>query len=150
MIRLALATDEAAIRDCATRAYARYIPLIGRRPAPIEADFATQIASGQVYVATGAAGDVLGYIVFHPEEDAILLESVAVLPAAAGCGIGKALIRFCEEMAHQQGFCRVRLYTNAKMLENLAIYPRLGYVQVDRLTEDGFDRVFFEKRLDWP
>lgn len=34
------------------------------------------------------------------------------------------------------------------MTDNLSIYPRLGYVEVERRLEDGFNRVFFEKRLD--
>jgi hypothetical protein len=33
------------------------------------------------------------------------------------------------------------------MTENLSIYPRLGYVEVARRSEDGFNRVFFEKQL---
>jgi hypothetical protein len=33
------------------------------------------------------------------------------------------------------------------MVENLAYYPRLGYVEYDRRREDGFDRVYFRKRL---
>jgi len=44
----------------------------------------------------------------------------------------------------------VHLYTNEKMTDNLSIYPRLGYVEVARRHEDGFDRVFFEKRLSGP
>lgn len=42
----------------------------------------------------------------------------------------------------------VHLYTNERMIDNLSIYPRLGYVEVERRLEDGFKRVFFEKRLD--
>jgi hypothetical protein len=34
------------------------------------------------------------------------------------------------------------------MTENLAFYPRLGYEEVDRRTDGGFERVFFVKRLD--
>jgi hypothetical protein len=45
MIRQAEASDEPKIRDCAEQAYARYVPLIGRTPAPMIADFAAQIAS---------------------------------------------------------------------------------------------------------
>jgi len=33
------------------------------------------------------------------------------------------------------------------MTENLSIYPHLGYIEVDRREEDGFSRVYFEKRL---
>ena len=78
----------------------------------------------------------------------MFLENVAVLPAAAGWGIGKSLIAFCETEARRFGLGAVHLYTNEKMIENLAIYPRLGYGEVDRRMEDGFNRVFFVKHLD--
>ena len=34
MIRLAEASDESNIRSCAEQAYSRYVPVIGRKPAP--------------------------------------------------------------------------------------------------------------------
>lgn len=147
MIRLAVATDEPEIRQCAEQAYARYVPLIGRKPAPMTADFARQIADGVVYVATDDRAVFQGFIVFYAEHGHMLLENVAVLPSAAGQGVGKALIRFCEDAARQQGVGAVHLYTNEKMTENLSIYPKLGYVNVGQRTEDGFKRVYFEKTL---
>jgi hypothetical protein len=57
------------------------------------------------------------------------------------------LIGFCEEAAWRQGFGKVQLYTNEKMTENLSIYPKLGYVEIDRRTENGFNRVYFEKAV---
>lgn len=149
MIRRANPDDEAQIRDCAEQAYARYVAVIGRKPAPMVADFKAQIAAGQVYVSV--EGEAFhGFIVFFPKGDHILLENVAVLPSATGRGIGKALVGFCEEKARRGDFKAVHLYTNEKMIENLSIYPRLGYVEVARRHEDGFDRVFFEKRLSDP
>ncbi|WP_290688299.1 MULTISPECIES: GNAT family N-acetyltransferase [unclassified Haematobacter] len=142
VIRRAEIDDEPWIRVCAERAYARYVPSIGRKPAPMTADFGSQIAAGQVHVALGERGP-LGFIVFYPQWDHMLLENVAVSPEAAGQGVGRALIAFCEAQA--AGMAGVRLYTNAKMAENLAIYPRLGYVETGRRQEDGFDRVYFEK-----
>ncbi|WJD60857.1 GNAT family N-acetyltransferase [Pseudomonas kurunegalensis] len=147
MIRLAVATDEPEVRQCAEQAYARYVPLIGRKPAPMTADFARQIADGVVYVATDDRAVLQGFIVFYAEHGHMLLENVAVLPSAAGQGVGKALIRFCEDAARQQGVGAVHLYTNEKMTENLSIYPKLGYVNVGQRTEDGFKRVYFEKTL---
>jgi hypothetical protein len=46
IIRQALAGDESAVRTCAEKAYVRYVPLIGRKPAPMLADYASRIARG--------------------------------------------------------------------------------------------------------
>lgn len=92
-------------------------------------------------------GGLLGFVVFYPDGEYMLLENVAVAPEAVGQGIGKALIMYCEVAAKAQGVSAVRLYTNAKMTENLSIYPHLGYAEIGRCHEDGFDRVYFEKRI---
>ncbi|WP_172329966.1 GNAT family N-acetyltransferase [Mangrovicoccus sp. HB161399] len=148
MIRPALPADEAAIRACAEAAFARYVPLIGRRPAPMDADFAAKIAAGQTHVSADATGRVAGYVIFCPEDGAMHLDAIGVLPEAAGQGIGKALIAFCEAEARRLGLPLVTLHTNQKMEANLSIYPRLGYVETGRGEQDGFARVFYEKRLD--
>ncbi|MFT3690343.1 GNAT family N-acetyltransferase [Paenirhodobacter sp.] len=147
MIRQAVARDEPKIRECAELAYARYVPLVGRKPAPMTADFADQIAAGRVYVSATDDGDFQGFIVFYPEGEHILLENVTVLPASAGRGVGEALIAFCESQARACGKRAVHIYTNEKMAENLSIYPKLGYHEVDRRSEDGFNRVYFAKPL---
>lgn len=143
----ALASDEAKIRTCAEHAYTQYIAAIGRKPAPMLADYAAQIAAGQVHVCVDEQGEVQGFIVFFAVGQHLLLENVAVSTAGQGKGIGKALVRFCEAQAQQLGLNSVLLYTHVKMTANLAIYPRLGYTEIDRRAEDGFDRVYFEKRF---
>ncbi|GBQ96572.1 N-acetyltransferase GCN5 [Acetobacter nitrogenifigens DSM 23921 = NBRC 105050] len=147
MIRQAVTEDVSEIRDCAVKAYRRYVSLIGQKPAPMIADFAKQIADGSVYVAADGDGILQGFIVFYPENGSIFLENVAVMPHAAGHGIGKSLIFFCEDQARQLGFNAVTLYTNEKMIENILIYLKLGYVETGRRTEHGFKRIFFEKSL---
>lgn len=147
MIRKAVEADEAHVRACAESAYSRYIAAIGRKPAPMLADYAAQIAAGEIHIAVDAADGLQGFIVFFPKDGHMFLENVAVHPDATGRGVGKSLIRFCEAEAVRLGFRGVHLYTNEKMTENLSIYPRLGYREVDRRSEDGFNRVFFEKRL---
>jgi hypothetical protein len=42
---------------------------------------------------------------------------------------------------------RVRLYTNALMVENQRLYESLGYVETGRSHEHGHDRVFYAKLL---
>ncbi|WP_223488950.1 GNAT family N-acetyltransferase [Pseudomonas sp. A-RE-19] len=147
MIRLAEASDEPDIRNCAEQAYGRYVQAIGRKPAPMVADFAAQIAAGFVYVATDEQATLQGFVVFFANEGHILLENVAVLPSTAGRGVGRSLIRFCEDAGRQRGMNAVHLYTNEKMTDNLLIYPKLGYVKVAQRIEDGFERVYFEKPL---
>ncbi|AUZ04491.2 MULTISPECIES: GNAT family N-acetyltransferase [Vitreoscilla] len=146
-IRLAQQTDVAAIEACAIAAYSPYIVAIGRKPAPMLADFAAQIAAKCVYVAENEDGILCGYIVFFQQDEAVLLESVAVIQAAQGQGVGKALVAFCEQTAQSWGIHKVCLYTNEKMTNNSAMYPKIGYVEVDRRSEEGFNRVYFEKVL---
>lgn len=146
-IRQAKASDETLVKACAEEAYEKYVAAIGQKPAPMIADFAVLISSGFAYVAVSADAEVVGFIIFMHLGDATLLENVAVRSSLAGQGIGKKLIAFCEAEAKRSGSSIVKLYTNAKMIENLSIYPHLGYRETDRRIESGFDRVFFEKTL---
>lgn len=148
MICLATPDDVEAIRRCAEEAYARHVPRIGRRPAPMEADYAALVARGHARVAV-EDGAVLGFVTFWPKGDHLYLDTVAVAPGAEGRGIGRALIGAAEAEAEGRalGLGALRLYTNAAMVENLTLYPYLGYRAVDRRIDEGFDRVFFVKAL---
>jgi len=143
-IRLALADDLADIQTCAHDAYARYVERLGRKPAPMIANFAGQIELGQVHTAI-CDSTFAGYVVFYGEGDHFHLENVAVNPEHAGKGIGKHLIAYVEKVARDEGLVAVELYTNEVMTENLAMYPKLGYVETGRKQQDGFNRVFFRK-----
>jgi len=148
-IRLAGPGDLGEIKRIARSAYAPYVPRIGREPAPMVADFAGWIAAGHLWVAErhdGSSGAV-GFVVAFPREDHWHLSNVAVDPAAQGSGLGGRLIAHVEAMARSAGTPAVELYTNAKMTENQSLYPRLGYAEIGRATEDGFDRVFYRKEL---
>ena len=147
MIRLAVIADLPAIGACAEAAYAQYIPRIGRRPAPMDADYAALVEAGHVRVACDEAGAVLGFVAYWAEADHVYLDAVALLPAAAGRGLGRKLVACAEAAARATGLPEVRLYTNAMMTENLTLYPHLGYVQVDRRMDAGFDRVFYVKTV---
>ncbi|MBM3523754.1 MAG: GNAT family N-acetyltransferase [Alphaproteobacteria bacterium] len=145
-IRAATTADIPRLTAIAHAAYRRYVARIGRRPAPMDPDFATLIAVGDVSVRV--AGDtILGFVIWRAKVDHVFIDNVAVDPAAHGHGHGKAMLNFVEAEARRRGLTELRLYTNAKMTENLAMYPRLGWVETDRRIQDGFDRVFFRKSL---
>ncbi len=146
-IRPAVLCDVPAIRAIAKAAYAPYVPLIGRKPAPMVADFDAVVAAGYADVAL-AGSEVAGYIIhMSATPDGWFLENLAVSPAAQRTGLGHALIAHAEAAARAAGACEITLYTNAKMEANLAFYPRLGYIETHRAVENGFDRVFFRKSI---
>src|SRR5690349_15171704 len=152
-IRPAAEADVPVLREIAVTAYEQYVPLIGRPPAPMTADYATAVRSGQAWVAVavaeaaGADGGVQGFIVLIRHPGFLLLENVAVRPAVQGRGLGARLLAFAEEQARALGLAEIRLYTNEAMAANLAYYPRRGYTETHRAEEDGFRRVFFRKQL---
>jgi ribosomal protein S18 acetylase RimI-like enzyme len=130
----------------ATDAYAKYVSRIGRKPAPMTADYTAAVESASVWIAETAKA-VLGFVITRRDRDSILIETVAVATAAQGRGIGLALMNQAESDARASGVAIIRLYTNVAMTENLAYYSRHGYRETHRATEDGYRRVFFEKRL---
>ncbi len=145
-IRLATPDDIAAVRRCAEGAYEIYVTAIGKKPAPMVADFAAAQAQGQLYVAE-VDREVAGFVVFYHRSDHVHLENVAVSPAHQGKGVGGRLMEFVEQETLKRGLATVELYTNVKMTGNLTLYPALGYEEIGRWSEDGFDRVFYRKTL---
>jgi ribosomal protein S18 acetylase RimI-like enzyme len=142
--RLAKASDLPSIRRLNTAAYAVYLERMDQPPAPVTHDYAAEVAAGAVWLTGEPA---VGVIVLIPAGDSLLIENIAVSPSAQGAGIGRQLMRFAEQQAAALGLDRLTLYTNEVMVENLAIYARLGYRETGRRSEDGFSRVFMEKRL---
>lgn len=140
----------AAVRAAVRDAYAPWVARIGREPGPMGDDYARRVADGQAWLVEDDGGRVVGVLVVQDDPGdsaALLLDNVAVVPAAQGRGVGRALIAFAEDETRRRGRDRVRLYTNALMAENVALYRRLGYAETARRREAGFDRVFLEKRL---
>ena len=54
---------------------------------------------------------------------------------------------FAEEEARRRGHRVIELYTNEVMVENIALYRRLGYVETGRKQVAGYDRVYMRKTL---
>lgn len=145
-IRPAMPADTEVVTAIVEAAYRHYIPRIGKLPGPMLDDYAKRIADDQVWVLTDADG-VGGILVLEQTSDGFLLDNIAVPPDRQGKGYGGALLRFAEAEAVRRGWRDIRLYTNARMTENIALYRRIGYVETARVTEKGFDRVYMVKHL---
>jgi ribosomal protein S18 acetylase RimI-like enzyme len=145
-IRPASADDAPAVAACVNAAYSLYLERMDRPPAPMLADYKTLIAESVVWVLPGE-GRLRGVLVMMPREGDLFLENIAVYPDDQGRGLGRMLMAFVEQQARTLGLSAIELYTNAVMTENLAFYPRLGFVETGRQLEDGYHRVFMRKAL---
>ncbi|WP_454697000.1 GNAT family N-acetyltransferase [Achromobacter aegrifaciens] len=145
-IRLATSNDLPDIERIVAQAYGHYVARIGAIPRPMRDDYPARVAQGTVHVLQ-AQDAVHGVLVLIREDDCLLLDNIAVAPQAQGKGYGRDLMQFAEDAARRMGYDYIRLYTQEKMIENIAIYTRHGYVETHRAEEIGLKRVFMKKAL---
>jgi ribosomal protein S18 acetylase RimI-like enzyme len=109
-------------------------------------DYAALIAAGEVFVLDD--NGIAGIIVLRGRKDHLLVDNIAVEPARQRQGLGRRLLAFADERARLQGISELRLYTHETMVENIAIYRRLGWKETGREVTDRFSRIHFSKHLD--
>ena len=148
-IRPARPEDREAIEAIVAQAYEIYIPRMGKKPGPMLDDYAARIAAGEAFVLE-SEGAVRALLVLIDEPDALLLDNLAVDPAAQGAGYGGRLAGFAEEEARRRGYAEIKLYTHETMTENLGYYAKRGYQETGRGEQAGYARIFMRKRLAAP
>ncbi|MFC7475908.1 GNAT family N-acetyltransferase [Dankookia sp. GCM10030260] len=127
-------------------AYGPWVPIIGRRPFPMQDDYAARIEAGEAWVLE-EAGAIHALLVIETHPEHLMLDNIAVDPGRQGKGDGRLLLDFAEAEARRRGLAEVRLYTNVLMERNIALYAKRGYVETERRAEREFARVFMAKRL---
>ncbi|MDO9710514.1 GNAT family N-acetyltransferase [Paracraurococcus lichenis] len=146
MIRQARPAEAPLLAAIVERAYGPWVPVVGRRPFPMDDDYAARIAAGEAWVLEDA-GAIRGLVVIETHADHLMLDNIAVDPARQGSGEGRVLLDFVEAEARRRGLPEVRLYTNVLMERNIALYAKRGYAETERRQEKGFARVFMAKRV---
>ncbi len=143
-LRLAQPGEAETLRALVRAAYAHYVPRLGREPAPMTDDYAARITAGEAWLLE-QGGAPIGALVLEDTDEGLLLDNIAVAEAVRGQGHGRAMIAFAEAETLRRGHTRLWLYTNEKMVENIALYTRLGFSETHREEQAGFARVFMEK-----
>jgi ribosomal protein S18 acetylase RimI-like enzyme len=139
--------DVELIQSITSAAYAKYVPLMGRKPQPMTADYQQILAEHPVWLLSVDERSA-GLLVLMHEQDTLLIYSVAIDPAYQGRGLGHRLLAWAEQQAQQAGYSHIRLFTNALMESNIALYTRLGYVETGREPFLGLTTVHMRKRLN--
>lgn len=139
--------DAIAIALLTREAYAKWVPLIGREPKPMTADYEEALRRHR-FDLLYAEGKLAALIETIPGEDHLLIENVAVSPAFQGRGYGRHLMAHAEALAARSGVSEIRLYTNKRFTENVQLYFKLGYRLDREEAMNGGVAVHMSKRLE--
>ena len=135
VLRRATIADAPAVRALTREAYAKWVPIIGREPKPMLADYVEAVQKHRVDLLY-LGGELAALIEMIPEAGYFLIENVAVSPAFQKRGFGRKLISHAEQVAASLGYSEIKLYTNKRFDENLQLYGKLGY-RIDGEEESG-------------
>ena len=142
----AVPADAAAVRQLVRDAYAKWVPVFGREPTPMTADYDLAVRQHQVDLLhiDDALVAVIEMII---RPDDLFIENIAVAPSHHSRGLGRMLIAHAEAMAKDLGLLKLSLLTGQVMESNLRLYQALGF-QIDRTEpfKGGFT-VYMSKEL---
>ena len=138
--------DAGPIRDLVRAAYQRWVPVIGREPRPMVADYEKAVRDHEIDLAH-LDGRLVGLIETIACSDHLWIENVAVHPDAQGNGLGKALLARAEAKATDARLPETRLLTNAAFEVNIALYEKTGYVITRSEPFMGGTTIHMTKRL---
>lgn len=118
--------DASLIRSFVRAAYAKWVPVMGREPLPMTADYdaALQIHAFQLGFVAGELACVIETVA-HP--DHLWIENIAVRPDLQGQGLGRQMLDLTMAEAGALGLPRVRLLTNAALTSNVRFYQTYGF-----------------------
>ena len=149
-MRPASPDDLEMIATLTAAAYRPYTELFGAAPIPATEDYAPRIERGEVWLRE-VGDETAGLVVVEQHSDHLMLFSIAVSPAFQGGGHGLAMLRWLEGKAREWAVPEIRLYTNARMERNIALYRAFGFQETGRRPSPyrpGWALVDMTKEID--
>ncbi|CAH0132690.1 GNAT family N-acetyltransferase [Roseomonas sp. CECT 9278] len=144
--RRATPEDAPAIRDVTRAAYARWLPLIGREPMPMRADYAAALLAHRFDLLLRGIS-LMALIETDLRDDHLWIENIAVHPDHQRQGLGRRLLAHAEALAREAGRAELRLLTNGAFASNIALYEAAGYGVTAREPFLGGETVYMARRL---
>lgn len=145
-IRRADAADTDRVRALTRASYAKWIPVIGREPLPMVADYERAVRDHIVDLMFVEA-ELAGLVETVNEGDHLLIENVAIGPAFQRKGYGGLLVAHAEKVARSLQLLELRLYTNAQFAGNVDFYRRHGFAVDRKEPFKGGITVYMSKRV---
>ena len=127
--------------------FEKYIPVIGRKPLPMNADHHDLIQNHDTWVLEQES-EIIAVLEMVLKDDSLYIDTVAVSNAQQSRGIGKQLLQFAETRARELGRNAMTLFTNERYTVLLEMYARFGYVETHRVPVQGTDAVHMRKPLE--
>ena len=143
LFRKAKLEDHKIIITIALKAYEKYVERMDKEPAPMR----PVIQKQDVVFVCEDNEQVIAFAILVKINDQIIPDSIAVDPSHQNKGIGNSFIKFIEQYLMEQKVNKYQLYTNEMMFENIDWYQKIGFKIFKKVTEKGFNRIYFEKQL---
>ena len=148
-LRRALPADAAAVRELTREAYSKWVPVIGREPLPMRADYDRAVRDHIVVLCEDGAR-LVALVELIAGDDHLLIENLAVRPGEQGKGLGALLLAHADVVARSLNLPEIRLFTNAAFATNISFYARRGYNEYRRGTMvPGSVTVFMRKVISF-
>ncbi|MEU8991842.1 GNAT family N-acetyltransferase [Streptomyces sp. NPDC048558] len=88
-------------------------------------------SAGRAWVACDADDRPVGYLICEPVDGALHIEQVSVHPVVARRGVGRTLLAYAADRAHEQDLTALTLTTFTEVPWNAPYYARLGFRVLD-------------------
>ncbi|MGN6158248.1 MAG: GNAT family N-acetyltransferase [Devosia sp.] len=144
-LRPAKSEDLSAVAALIEAAYRHYVPILGRRPRPMDDDLQARLGNGELFVIE-EDGTLLAVLTMMVQPAAVHIFNFAVHPDAQGRGLLRQMLDFAEAAARREDKSKLTLYTNAAMTRNRAIYAHLGFTETGEHDSPGGYRIVFMER----
>ena len=145
-LRRGTTEDFDLIRDFTRAAYAKWIPLIGREPLPMAADYETAIREHRFDLLYKE--DALAALIETiTRSDHLHIQNLCVSPEFQRLGLGSQLLNYAQDMAAHENLPALRLDTNRYFTGNVDLYLRHGFSIDWENPVDGGVHVHMVKRI---
>jgi ribosomal protein S18 acetylase RimI-like enzyme len=125
-IKKAASEDAQAVRRLVREAYAQWIPVIGREPMPMKADYERAVRDHEIDLLY-VDGDLVALIEVIVNSNHLFIENIAVAPHHQGQGLGHCLLNHAEDRARKVNLRELRLLTNQAFQADIRLYESVGF-----------------------